>query len=456
MRPDPRREEGWVLVTAISLLAVMLTVAFASVALVDTQQKQNRFQRERESSLNLSEGVLSAQGFVLAQKWPGTPAQAVIDCTSGVSDTRCPDAGTLAGPAASANFANVDQKTGATWRTFVRDNGGPLSPAYAESSRDATQNGTNAQTGAAYSCPGPCRWDANGDKVMWVQARGVVRGRPRNIVAQLKLESLREATPQTAVVAGGIKVNNSGNKHMLYAVGSQVVVRCNPSSSRCVGAQQSGNPPQISPQPVQGNPPPMLTPQQLERFRTRAKTDGTYFPAGTCPADHQLLGAVVFVEACNSANMNGPGSACPGMTLPPPPPGGGGTGLKPGCVNNLAKPGYLIWHCGQMNFASDWTFVGVIYGVNNSDGTCPAGYPARGTNPPDCSGNNNSPNNVVTITGGFGVLGAIAIDGNGCLFAGNNGLQLQFDPNVFGAVASYGTVGLVQNTWRELKSGIGA
>ena len=50
----------------------------------------------------------------------------------------------------------------------------------------------------------------------------------------------------------------------------------------------------------------------------------------------------------------------------------------------------------------------------------------------------------------LGILGALLIDGTGCLYAGSNGLQVQFDPNVFGAVASYGTVGLVQDTWREL------
>jgi hypothetical protein len=30
---------------------------------------------------------------------------------------------------------------------------------------------------------------------------------------------------------------------------------------------------------------------------------------------------------------------------------------------------------------------------------------------------------------------------------------MKFDANVFNSVTSYGTVGLVQNTWRELKAG---
>ena len=42
-------------------------------------------------------------------------------------------------------------------------------------------------------CPGPCKWDANGDLMLWVQARAVVRGRPRNVVALLRREQFAEA-----------------------------------------------------------------------------------------------------------------------------------------------------------------------------------------------------------------------------------------------------------------------
>ena len=33
---------------------------------------------------------------------------------------------------------------------------------------------------------------------------------------------------------------------------------------------------------------------------------------------------------------------------------------------------------------------------------------------------------------------------------GSNGMQFKYDPNVFAAAKSYGTIGLVQNSWREL------
>ena len=36
---------------------------------------------------------------------------------------------------------------------------------------------------------------------------------------------------------------------------------------------------------------------------------------------------------------------------------------------------------------------------------------------------------------------------------GSNSLNMKYDSNVFSGISSYGTVGLVQNTWRELPAG---
>jgi hypothetical protein len=48
------------------------------------------------------------------------------------------------------------------------------------------------------------------------------------------------------------------------------------------------------------------------------------------------------------------------------------------------------------------------------------------------------------------VWGVVAVDGQACLKLGSNGIQVAYDGSIFDAVESYGTVGLVQNTWREL------
>jgi Tfp pilus assembly protein PilX len=448
-RKQLRDDDGWVLVTSVICLAVMVTVTLASFSLVDTGQKRSREQRERETSLNVAEGALYSQGFTLAQRWPGNVGAVVNvpeSCTQASTDPLCPTPGqitaTNSANAASATFTNVDARDGATWMTKVRDNGGSIDNAFESNLADQAQSGTNVVTGQSYTCAAPCRWDANGDKQLWVQARATVRDRQRDLVALLKLETVLEATPETAIIAGGIKVGNQGNKIMLYGEGSQIVVRCDAKRNNCVISQ----PGQIVPAPVTANTPPFMTSTQLARFKQRAITDGNYY-AG-CPSGN-LAGAVVWVEACSDGQLANAVATQACNPAPPPSPGGGGTPLSPNCVNQYSRPGILIWHCGKMDFSGSWTYRGILYGVNNSDGTCPAEFPAVGLDG-NCTGNNNNHDMVITMTGGFGVWGVMVIDGGGCLYTGSDAIQLHYDPNVFGAVSSYGTVGLVQNTWREL------
>lgn len=437
------------LVTAVICLGIMLTITLASFALSDTGQGRSREQRERETSLNLSEGALYAQGFTLAQRWPGSIDAGTAmpaSCTNATTATdRCPTPGMLTaattGVVGAASFTNVDAKADTTWTTRVRDNGGPISGAFVATQADALQTGTNVRTGLAYTCDAPCRWDANGDDQLWVHSRAVVRNRPRSVAALMKLERVLEATPETAVTAGGINIGNNGQKIMIYAAGSQVLVRCPLTASGCV----SSSPGQIYPQPVTANSPPLLTPAQLQRFKTRAIADGRYYP--DCPPK-DVSGEVVWVEHCAYGEIDRSAITFPCNPAAPPSPGGGGTGLPQNCINQATKPGMLIWHCGRVSLSGGTTFVGIVYAVNNSDGTCAADLPA--VNAGNCGGNVTSPSHVVSMTGGFGIWGVLAIDGNGCLYAGSDGVQVQYDPNVFSAVASYGTVGLVQNTWREL------
>ena len=75
------------LVSAIVLMAIMLTVGLASFAFVDTGQKRSRESRERESSLSLAEAALYAQGFALTRNWPNPSKQLGGDCSSGAAVT---------------------------------------------------------------------------------------------------------------------------------------------------------------------------------------------------------------------------------------------------------------------------------------------------------------------------------------------------------------------------------
>jgi Tfp pilus assembly protein PilX len=437
--PNVRSEGGWALVTALFAMAVLMVIGMTSLRIADFNSNQTRQHREREAALNLAEGVLLAQTFTLARQWPGPSKTAFPQSCSSAAATsgQCPNRETLAAANSSAPttaaFRDLDVSEDSSWVTRVRDNYGALASAY----YPASANG--ALTGSLGTCAAPCARDFNNDKAMWVQARAVVRGKVRNLAALMRMEQLSEAVPQTGLTAGALKITNNGNKPMVDATGSQVVVRCPVDvqlANQAVCTNFRGS--QVTPLPSQKNPGNLMDLAQIDRFRDRAIIDGTYH-AG-CPSS--LVGRVVFVENCqNPGNYNGTGAS----TCTPP------AGLSPMCINTINQPGVLIVRCGALRMTGSWTYVGLLYFVNGSDGSCPGHE--RGSNPPSCSSNSLDSRSVLDSQGGFGVWGGLAADGNACVLLGSNGMQLRFDINAFSAVSSYGTVGLVQNTWRELPAG---
>ena len=62
-------ERGFAVVTAVVLMALMLSLGLVALSMTDTGSKGSREQRVRESALQLDEGVLYAQSLVLTTKW---------------------------------------------------------------------------------------------------------------------------------------------------------------------------------------------------------------------------------------------------------------------------------------------------------------------------------------------------------------------------------------------------
>jgi len=410
---DLRGEDGSLLIVAILLMSVMLSIAVSSFAFVDGQQQRATEQRQRETALNLAEGVLYAQGFALARNWPGNLADGnamPTACSSSSSVvTPCPDPRTLAAAnsssPASANFTNADASQDVTWTTRIRDNGGPLTDAF-----DVTQMNSTQTTGAV-PCPGPCKWDANGDLKLWVQAQAIVRGRPRNLVALLKREEFAESFgANNAVTAGSFETTNSGNKAIIDVAGSQVVVRC-PVGPGCTDYDTTKG--QVQPAPVSiPETPRAMTSAQLERFKAAAQSanPSTYYTS--CPTTY--AGRVVFVDLPAAA------TTC--------------TDSNSATYNSAAKPGILIVARGKLSMKS--TFYGLVYMVNGPGDEL------------------DTSDTVLTVAANGQIIGGLAIDGlRGRLVAGQasgNLATIKFDPNAFNSLVSFGTAGLVQNTWREL------
>ena len=72
----------------------------------------------------------------------------------------------------------------------------------------------------------------------------------------------------------------------------------------------------------------------------------------------------------------------------------------------------------------------------------------------DMRNEQNSSDAVLTLEANSLVTGSVAIDGAGGLVAGQSSGNLptvKYDPRAFDGLKTYGTAGLVQNTWRELR-----
>src|SRR3954464_589068 len=64
------KQDGYVVLTAVLVIALMLSVGLAIAKVVDGQAKQSREERVRESAFNAAEGLLYAQAAVLQSNWP--------------------------------------------------------------------------------------------------------------------------------------------------------------------------------------------------------------------------------------------------------------------------------------------------------------------------------------------------------------------------------------------------
>ena len=399
--------------TAIVLTSLMVAFALASLSIVDAQTQRSREQRERETSLNIAESALYTHGFVLAQAWPGNAAAGAAMpalCSSEAVTSMCPDPNTLAAAnsssPAAANFTSVDASANVAWTTRIRDNGGPLADAFHFAAVDAAQSGAHATTGGPYTCPGPCRWDANGDLKLWVQARAVVRGQIRNVVALLKREEFSEAFASSAVTAGSFETTNRGNKTIIDASGSQVAVRCLGTTATCTDYDERKS--QVLPATIirDATTPDAMTSAQIERFEAAAKSVSPPTYHTSCPAS--LSGRIVFIDVPSTTHC---------------------TDTNRATYNSAAEPGIVIMPRGTLTLQG--TLHGLVYMANEQAST----------------------GAVLTLEANSEVLGGVAIDGPGRLVAGQSSGDrptVTYVANAFSSLATFGTTGLVQNTWREL------
>jgi hypothetical protein len=384
----------------VLLMIVMLMAGMSLLSATDTQTASSKVERQRETSFNLAEGAMNAQMFQLSRVWPGpnttTPYPTWCTPTS-ASSTPCPSS-----PALTSAFAAVDTP-GATWMTTVRDDGqAPLDTFYDDA--------------ALANQPS---YDQNGNGRVWVRAQATAGGQTRTIVALVKRQLQQEDVVHASVSAGRLSIGPMGQTAFING-GGAVMVRCAVTATDptdCLGHDlTTGNPndkakllqllqTQIpNATPLDGTPVPEgMSAEARARERQFAIENGTWY--ATCPPASTLKTFkntdVVWIESGN-------------------------------CTIDQAgryDVGVLILRSGTLTIDKNGADLsGLVYAVNAA----------------------NLNQAMVTVKNG-GIHGGVLVDGNGWVVIGANGGQIEYDSNVFREVKSYGSAGVIQNTWREVK-----
>jgi hypothetical protein len=409
MREKLSSERGNVLVTAILLMAVMMSVGLAVASTVDTQTSQSRNERERESTFNLAEAALSAQTFILGRRGTGTSANPYPNpgCSPGNLNTFCPvDAQLMR--SYSGDTSQVDFKAGSNtgWRTDVLD--------------DANASGTQVRFwDESYLSDATWpRYDKDGNRHVWVRSEATVRGHKRVIVAWVKIEDRIVSFPRYAVLAGYVGGDNAGGhggRPLVNSTGSLgVAVRCNQApQSGCIDLNPTKGPQIQPPANFQLNYPnsAAIGVDDLFALQDMAQANGTLYNG--CPANPN--GKVVYIKnAGTSCAYNNSAPAAPGGTK---------------CCNTSAAPGLIILERGKINFGGNIECYCVIYHANVD---------------------NSSANNLVETSGTSAIYGGVIVDGAGGVLAGSSGDNIVYNAFSFDNITAAGTAGVVQNTWREI------
>jgi Tfp pilus assembly protein PilX len=419
-------ERGWVLVTSMAVLFIILTLGIVALQTVDVQTHQSSQESAGEAAFNLAESALDAETSRLQTSWPGNAAQstaggwnAACNNQTATQTTSCP------GPSLTASFNSTyagSQFRTPTWGIQVFDDSWNPNTGYYSDSLSA---GGSMQA---------LNYDNNQNNHLWVRAQATINHTTRVVVAEVVRQPHVVSLPRNVITAGGVYTSNNGNKIIINANDSvqnsgltgQVALRCGnqgmtPSyGSLCAGWDASHgqlSPPTFNPAYTDasgGNQ--TLQDAQMQALKATAVANGTYYN-GTCPPAGQA--GVVYVENANctyNSNTTWDSDAAPGM---------------------------LIFASGTVYFSGTLNFYGIIYMADGQDtvsGACT--QPALQNDYTQ----NNGP--VFTVHGTGTLYGALFVGNCGVVDAGSSAFNIQFDSNAFKGAIAYQTPALAKNTFQ--------
>jgi Tfp pilus assembly protein PilX len=403
-----RDEQGFVLVSAIVLLTVMMGLGLGLLLFADNQQHAASAEQSSEEAFNLAEAALNAQVGQISRAWPGNKEEELPEsCTAATSTStnRCPSPGSLsvgypkAGsgtcPAGTQGDAWGSSLTN-QWTTYVR----------AAASESPLFNSNTEQTQPTWAAG-----ESSKPAKMWVRAVGVAKCRVVTLVTLISQQYVTANFPTNAVSGNWFETSNKGNKVIVNTQGKAsqaggVSMRCTePHPTPCKNFDEEKG--QVSPNTTNAppSPSPTLSSTQVEALKEQAQWAKTYFGPGECPASMEALtGLLAYVAGPCELSFN------------------------KGTANSSASPGFLIIANGTLSLNGNAQFFGGIYAVNQQ----------------------NSSAAVVTVHGNTQVVGSITVDGNGGISFGSSKENMEYEPAAVSKLVTYAGATPTRNSFRVL------
>ena len=405
-----RSEQGIALIAAVLIMSVMSGLGLALLLLTNNQQKASAREQASEAAFNVAEAALNAQVGQISRAWPaGVNEKLPESCTATTttSTNGCPDAVSLekaygSSPGVCPSPPKDPWGTPASnvWTTYVRD--------------DVEKTGqlfnSTSEKGAA-----TLTYDANSDNMLWVRSVGIAQCRMVVLLTLVSRQLVALNFPRNGLTGNWFDTTNKGNhsgpiiERRKAGTGETgpVSMRCeNPPNGECERYRKG----QIEPELGVNEPSPAVTlnESQLEAVKQQAKSIGTYYPAGKCPAGIPA-GLPAYVEGPCELTEKGNAE-----------------------INSKAAPGFLVLVNGTFSIGGGAVFYGVIYAANKQ----------------------GSKETVVNIEGNAKLIGEIDVDGQGGIEIGSSGnkTNFTFDDTAVSNVKVYAGAAATRNSFRVLSN----
>jgi hypothetical protein len=403
MRRLLREESGYALVTAIAVLAILISFGLAATQFADGQQHAAAAERGHEGGFNQAEAVLNAQVFQLARAWPGASASAAtFKCLSTTTGTTtCPDNTSLASSYTGPDY-NTAGCTKPVWRTYVQDDDDPSG---------GSQYYDPVVMNPATHPQVP--YDANKNNNVWIRSETAAQCRRQVVVALATRAVITIPWPTAVLTANWFKTSNSGKKVIVNTQGpansgkpaGNVSVRCQGVSGNCKQYVAGQVAPDTVPTSSAGDT-PVVGGSQLAGRKERAQLGGVYKGPNDCSAaglnSSTPKGTVIYYEGpCTNLAVSG---------------------------NTANNPVILVIGTGSFALSGNATFYGLVYAANL----------------------NNSTSALITLNGCSRIQGMVAVDGAGGVNVGSCKQNMIYDPTIMDSITTFGGVTLAKNSFRTL------